>query len=323
MGVHVIVDGDWGGDELQLSAVLLARPDVRVLGATAVFGNTGLDHVVKNARNILHLLGATGVPVHAGASGPSDSAPLAGDHAHGSNGLGDVRLAPSPAPHAAQGAVEFMLEQLRAHDPGTIVVTAAGPLANIAAAIERDTTTMRRVRELIIMGGCTEDMPAADRPLRRGNITPHAEFNFFMAARDAAIVLGSGLPITLVPMNCTHGLTVTPARQAAIAEAFGVDRRTKEALLGMMLAPAELDRAKFGSDPVMHDVHCALLLVRPDLYDLSPPGVVAVSLAPADRGRTAFTPDGEGTTRVATVLRDPDTGFAICLESLLSRLARA
>src|SRR3712207_6558650 len=135
MGVHAIVDGDWGGDELQLSAVLLARPGVRVLGATAVFGNTALDQVVENARDILHFLGPTASPVHAGARGPSDSAPLAGDQADGGNGLGNVRLAPSPAPRAAQGAVDFLLEQLRAHEPGTIVVTATGPLTNIAAAI--------------------------------------------------------------------------------------------------------------------------------------------------------------------------------------------
>ncbi len=314
MAGKVIVDGDWGGDEMQLSAVLLAWPEVRVLGATAVFGNTDHDQIVENARNILHFLGAADVPVHPGARGPSDSAPLRGDDAHGSNGMGNVCLDPSPAPRLEQGAVDFILGQLRKNDPGTITVTASGPLTNIAAAVERDPGTMRRVRDLIIMGGCTRDMPAADLPLRRGNITPHAEFNFHMAARDAAVVMSSGLPISLIPMNCTHGLTLTPARQAAIAGAFRANPRTKEALLGMMCAPADLDRAKFDSDPIMHDVHCTLYLLHPDLYKLSPPGMVAVSIAPDDRGRTEFTEHGEGATRVATALKDPDRLFAISLE---------
>jgi purine nucleosidase len=318
---HVIVDGDWAGDEMQLAAVLLADPGVWLLGATAVFGNTTLEQVVENARRILHFLGATEVPVYPGAAGPRDSAPLAGDGAHGSDGIGNVRLPPSPAPRPAQGAVEFILEQLRRHDPGAITVTASGPLTNLAAAIERDPATMRRVRELIIMGGCTAEMPAADMPMRRGNITPHAEFNFYMAARDAATVLGSGLPILLLPMGCTHGLTVTPARRAALAAAFLGEPRVRDALLGMMLAPAELDRAKFDSDPVMHDVHCALALLHPDRYECSPPGAVAVSTAPADRGRTEFRPHAAGNTRVATAPKDPDALFAIVLESLVARLA--
>lgn len=33
----VIIDGDWGGDEMQLAAVLLAHPQsIGVIGATAV-----------------------------------------------------------------------------------------------------------------------------------------------------------------------------------------------------------------------------------------------------------------------------------------------
>lgn len=46
----VIVDGDWGGDEMQLFAILLAHPDyVDVLGATCVFGNTSHWLVLENA----------------------------------------------------------------------------------------------------------------------------------------------------------------------------------------------------------------------------------------------------------------------------------
>src|SRR5690554_1886439 len=90
----VIIDGDWGGDEMQLAAVLLAHPEqVKVLGATATFGNTNHDQVLKNAGNILHFLRASEVPYFPGARVPTgvEEQP-AGDGAHGEDGIGNVNL---------------------------------------------------------------------------------------------------------------------------------------------------------------------------------------------------------------------------------------
>ena len=43
----------------------------------------------------------------------------------------------------------------------------------------------------------------------RGNITPSSEFNFFVDPVAAKIVLESGLPITLVPLDVTHLVFLT------------------------------------------------------------------------------------------------------------------
>ena len=322
----VIIDGDWGGDEMQLAAVLLANPDrVQVLGATCVFGNTDHDQVVENARDIMHFLRSANIPVYPGAKGPSDSEPLEGDRAHGSDGIGNVNLDKSPVPYEAQQSVDFILEQLRSNEPGTVTITASGPLTNIAQAIRRDPEAMKRAKQIIIMGGCTHDMPAHDIAVRRGNITHFGEFNFQQAAADAQEVMQSGLPITLLPMNCTHQLTVTPSRQDIIAQTYSTNPKVKNALLGMMTAPAHLDRAKFNSDPVMHDINCALFLLHPEGYQATRGDV---NVLPKDTvewpfsktGHTEFAENPASNITVATSMLDPDRFFDVFMESITSRI---
>ena len=266
----VIIDGDWGGDEKQLTAVLLAHSeDVDILGVTCVFGNTDHNQVVQNALDILHFLNASHLPVHRGADRPSDQDALEGDGAHGANGVGGVILPRSPKKAQEKTAVDFILDQLRTREPGTVTITASGPLTNIAQAFTKDKATMQKVKKIIIMGGCTHDMPAHDMKVRRGNITPHAEFNFQQAAPDAETVMKSGLPIVLLPMNCTHQLTFTPEREKQLADIYHKHTDIQKQLVGMIAAPKELDAMKFNVAPVMHDIHCALFLLYPEQYNIT------------------------------------------------------
>ena len=342
----VIVDGDWGGDECQLAAVALAN-GVNLLGATTTFGNVSLPRVSQNAANILSFLNANEVRIFDGATAPSDrDQPLLGDGAHPV-----IEFLPDGSRDSkeTQGAVEFILEALDRLPPDSVYITASGPLTNIAQALRRDPHTMMKAAEVIIMGGCTTDMPAIDHPFRRGNVTPYAEFNFQQAALDARTVMESPLSMTLIPMDCTHQLTFTPNRHREILDAFRDNEPVLRALLGtkpvqneeiraheadpldlgMLNAPARLDMTKFGIDPVMHDVHCALLLVDPEQYEVVH-GRVAVDVHPGDvndenmwsltHGRAEFTRDGCSNLAVATGIKDPDALFDIVEDSLKTLL---
>ena len=91
-----------------------------------------------------------------------------------------------------------MLDEIeRSAEPLTLI--ALGPLTNIAAAITRDPATMRRVSSLVVMGGSL---------YAGGNVTPYAEFNFYVDPESADAVLAAGLPLTLVPLDVTHQLVV-------------------------------------------------------------------------------------------------------------------
>jgi purine nucleosidase len=198
---------------------------------------------------------------------------------------------------------------------GSVTLVAMGPLTNIAHAFIKNPQAMCRAVQLIIMGGCTADMPAADMPSRKGNITSDAEFNFHMAAEDARIVMDSGLPVTLIPMNCTHQMTMTREREQAIRTALSENARAAEAVVGMMNAPRTLDLMKFNSAPVMHDVHTALYLLTPESYE-GRRGMVTVTTQGREMGRTDFFPDAGSPVLVLEALKDADRLFNCVTKSL-------
>ncbi len=322
------MDGDWGGDELQLTAVLLAhRNKVKIVGASCVFGNTTLDNVVRNALDVLYFLQAGNIPVYVGAAAPSGSDPQQKDHAHGRNGIGNVELARSPFAPQTEAAVDFILRTLREADKFTVTITASGPLTNIAQALEREPETMRRVKQIIIMGGCTEGLKAFgefgnEKGERWGNITPYAEFNFQQAADDAKLVFSySNLPITLVPLNCTHQLHLTPDRLARIADTYRLQPHISDCIASMMTPAAHLNQAKFRIGGVMHDVQCANYLLYPELF-LTQRG--NVDIHPFDgkepaysmSGHSSFTTEACGSVTVVEGMVDPDRLFDIFLTSI-------
>jgi len=81
-----------------------------------------------------------------------------------------------------------------------LTLIATGPLTNLALALQKDPDGMKKLKEVSIMGGAVRT---------KGNITPHAEFNIFSDPLAAKIVFESGLPITLVPLDVTHQVSLT------------------------------------------------------------------------------------------------------------------
>ena len=66
----IIIDCDPGHDDAMALAVAFARPELKVLGVTAVAGNASLPKTYENLRRTLALLGANDVRVAAGADVP-------------------------------------------------------------------------------------------------------------------------------------------------------------------------------------------------------------------------------------------------------------
>jgi purine nucleosidase/pyrimidine-specific ribonucleoside hydrolase len=91
-------------------------------------------------------------------------------------------------------AVHEILHQLSiASEPITVITL--GPLTNIAAAIEKDRTTMAKINRIVLMGG------AISVP---GNITSAAEFNIYFDPHAASIVFNAGIPLTVVGLDVTR-----------------------------------------------------------------------------------------------------------------------
>jgi inosine-uridine nucleoside N-ribohydrolase len=212
----VLLDVDTGVDDALALMLAIRSPELEVLGITTVSGNVPVARSTANTLLALEMLGASTIPVVAGAAAPLARALFTAAEVHGSDGLGDVtHRYPAPSRQATRGAAEFLLQMIHRH-PGELTLIATGPLTNVATAIQRDAGAMRRLQGLTVMGGAIR-VP--------GNVGPTTEFNFAVDPEAAAIVLGAGLPLTLVPLDVTEQVVlsheaVEKARGAGKLQAF-------------------------------------------------------------------------------------------------------
>ena len=68
--IRVILDVDTGIDDALAIALALRHPDAQLEAVITVAGNVGLELTTRNTLRVLDWLGATSVPVYAGADRP-------------------------------------------------------------------------------------------------------------------------------------------------------------------------------------------------------------------------------------------------------------
>jgi purine nucleosidase len=92
-------------------------------------------------------------------------------------------------------AVDELVRRVN-ESPGEITILAQAPLTNLATAVVRDPDFASKVKHLVVMGG------------GEGNVTPAAEFNFYVDPEAAKIVCGAGFDLTLFTWTLTlsHGV---------------------------------------------------------------------------------------------------------------------
>jgi inosine-uridine nucleoside N-ribohydrolase len=190
----VIIDTDPGVDDAIAILMALASPSVDVLALTTVGGNVPLARTTRNALALLEYAGRTDVPVARGSARPTGGSFGYAYAVHGISGL--TRRLPRPKTRPVDlKAVDFLAARLRDF-PGQITLIALGPLTNLAWLWLRHPGALEQTARLVVMGG------AVNAP---GNVTPHAEFNFYSDPEAAALVLSSGVPVTLVDLAaCRH-----------------------------------------------------------------------------------------------------------------------
>ncbi len=252
----IIIDTDPGQDDAVAILLALASPDeIDVLGITAVAGNVPLELTAKNARIVCELAGHTDVPVYAGCDRPLNRPLVTAEHVHGKTGL-DGPILPDPQMPLAQGhAVDFIIDTLRAQEPGTVTLCPLGPLTNIATAFTKAPDIVDRIQEIILMGGAYFEV---------GNITPAAEFNIYVDPEAADIVFKSGAPIVVMPLDVTHDALVTPHRNDAFR---ALDSKVGHAVAEMTDFFERFDKEKYGSEGApLHDPCVTAYLIRPELF---------------------------------------------------------
>lgn len=308
---QIIIDTDPGQDDAVAILLALASPEhIEVLGITAVAGNVPLTLTERNARIVCELAGRPDMQVFAGCDTPLSRALITAEHVHGKTGLDGPQL-PDPVMPLQKGhAVDFIIDTLRNAPAGTVTLCPLGPLTNIATALERAPDIAAKVQEIALMGGAYFEV---------GNITPAAEFNIYVDPEAADIVFKSGIPITVMPLDVTHGALITAPRVAAF-RAMGTQ-------VGRMVAEwtdffERFDKQKYGSAGApLHDPCVIAYLIQPELFSGRHVNVEVETTSPLTLGMTVA--DWWGVTdRAPNAMFMGDVQADAFFDLLTDRLAR-
>lgn len=202
----MVLDMDPGVDDAVALIMALGSENVEILGVSIVSGNVHVDQGVINAFRILNYLGRR-VDIYRGSDKPLLRDLVTSEYVHGSDGLGDAEI-PMPGEHTAkEKAVNFIVEAALSE---RISVVATGPLTNIAKAILAEPSIASRLEEIVIMGGSF-----GLTKYGRGNVTPYAEYNFYVDPEAAKIVIRSRVKIRVVGLDVTQNLGAALTRERA------------------------------------------------------------------------------------------------------------
>jgi inosine-uridine nucleoside N-ribohydrolase len=200
-----MVDCDVGVDDALALILAFHSSELDVKAVTGVNGNVPLEQVFENIQKVLSLIQPKNKPLIAkGADQPLKGKPIYAHSVHGKDGLGGAKIDRKEGKEWWQsyaGPADELITKMARQYPDEMTLIAIGPLTNLALAIQKDPGGMRKLKEIVIMGGAVRT---------GGNITSHAEFNIFSDPLAANIVFGSQLLITLVPLDVTHQVSLTP-----------------------------------------------------------------------------------------------------------------
>ena len=196
----VIIDCDPGIDDALAIILALKSKEIEVVGITTVSGNVESLQGAKNALKVLKLLGRLDIPVYLGESKPIKIELVTAQDTHGEDGLGETFLEEVSSEYIRENGVDFILNTLKNHENVSII--ALGPLTNLCRAIEKDSETFHRVKEIVSMGGAYKS---------HGNCSPVAEFNYWVDPHGAREFLKKfNGEFTMVGLDVTREIVLTP-----------------------------------------------------------------------------------------------------------------
>ena len=202
----IILDVDTGTDDAIAIMTAYLDPGLDLLAVCTVAGNKPLPYTTENTLRVRDVLQAD-FPVYKGCATPMVSTLLPSRHGSYSGqrtiveGMDKpieihtdyLELPPSTRTVEKEHAVWFYIDTLM-RSAGDITLVPVGPLTNIAMAMRLEPEICKKIREIVLMGG----------GYQRTNTTAAAEFNIWADPEAAQIVMDSGCPIRIIPLDATH-----------------------------------------------------------------------------------------------------------------------
>ncbi|MBB6147286.1 inosine-uridine nucleoside N-ribohydrolase [Silvibacterium bohemicum] len=256
----VIIDTDIGDDIDDVFALALAErsPELQILGVTTAFGDTALR--AQFAQKFLDATGFGNVPVAAGVPTPPKAPFTQALYAKDAHSTKVLKVS----------GPDFLLSQIK-KNPGQITLIAIGPQTNLAAAIDKDPATFRKLKRIVMMGG------SVDRGYDDHKY-PDPEWNILCDIPAARKVFASGVPIYAMPLDST----ILKFNQARLTKLFDAHTPLTEQL---RIIYGYWSAATKQTMPTLFDPMAVSYAIDPGLCPTTP-----MHLSVDDQGYTRRTP---------------------------------
>lgn len=283
---RILIDTDIGVDDALAVIFALKSPELKVEAITTVSGNVHVEQCTRNLLITLECMDPLELPlISQGEAAPLTIPLVTSAHVHGSDGLGGIsehlnpdgtRLYPELGCQlSSYRGVEAVIDLVDKY-PDELILVPIGPLTNIAKAILDSPKVMRRVREIVLMGGVFEIY---------GNVTTQAEFNIYADPQAAQVVFNFGVPVTMTPLDVTHQVVLTHDRLRA--EMGQQNARLFRFLRDSTQTCMEYHHRRDGFNGLyLHDPLAIGYLLCPDLFNVVDAYVQVETLSDLTRGRT-------------------------------------
>jgi inosine-uridine nucleoside N-ribohydrolase len=210
MSLAIIHDCDPGNDDALGIFVAVGSPALSLKAVTTGAGHLASDRTARNAAIALAMAGDAVTPVTLGATAPLVRERLIAGVLDMSSALDPERpdlpaAGIAPATTSAETIAELAISQA-----GLTIVT-TGPLTNLALALRLRPAIAQNITRIVVLGGAWG----------LGNKTAAAEWNVLCDPEAAAIVLGAGAPVTLIPIDAAAQVTIDAALVAEVAALGG------------------------------------------------------------------------------------------------------
>jgi inosine-uridine nucleoside N-ribohydrolase len=198
MSRKILIVADPGIDSAFALTLAVTDPDLEVVGLAATAGNVGPDRATCSLHALVEYLDPPRWP-RTGAALPvkyeRDATDLHGPDGMGGMSFPDVRLHhPTPS--------DKLIADLAREHAGELTLVVMGPLTVVARALDRDPELPRQLAGIVIVGGARHEP---------GDASAVADFHFWCDAEAARQVLHCGATITLVPLDVSRKLVLSPS----------------------------------------------------------------------------------------------------------------
>ena len=304
MPTPILFDTDMGIDDAVALALAAGSPEVSIAGVVSVGGNVSLEQATLNAAKLSHAIHPKHAwPIARGLDQAQSDLENAA-HVFGDDGFGGVVLE-TPRKKKPLDFKKLYRQAIEAHGD-ELVVVAVGPLTNLAAIHKESPELLRRIGRIVVMGGAV---------WCKGNVTPHAEFNFYRDPQAADDVLSAGLPVTVVPLDLTRQVPMDESHAAHLARSGNA---VADILAQMVQFSLQRDVEAGQGTFLVHDALAVGAIIWPELF-LRSKVALDVVVEGQQAGKCRPTATSDKSRQVSVTISVQVVAF---LENMLERLCQ-